>query len=830
MSFIFNTIENITRVIKGELILNAGKHTVIKNILIDSRKLSHIDHTVFFAITTKRNDGHRYIGELYNKGLRNFIVSKVPENLSDLKKSNIIKVDDTLLALQQLSAVHRKNFDIPVIAITGSNGKTIIKEWLYQLLCEHKNIVRSPKSYNSQIGVPLSVWQMGPEHQLAIFEAGISETDEMDKLQTIIQPTIGIFTNIGQAHAENFINTMQKIGEKLKLFTKVDTLIYCSDYHDINERIFASGLNKNIRLFTWSKKQESNIRIQQIVKNNHNTSISALYEENLIDISIPFVDDASVENAIHCWVTMLYLGYKNDYIQKKISHITSVAMRLEMKEGANNCSIINDSYSSDLNSLNIALDFLNQQKQHSKKTVIISDILQSGRTDEELYSEISQMLVNKNVNRIIGVGNSISRNADKFNIEKKFFLSTPELLTNLSTADFHNETILLKGARIFEFEHISKLLQQKAHETVLEINLNAMIHNLNHYRSVIKPSTKIMAMVKAFSYGSGSFEIANLLQFHHIDYLAVAYADEGVELRKAGITLPIMIMNPEESSFDAILLNKLEPELYSFRILEKYLLAVSLFAKNPDETFPVHIKIDTGMHRLGFVKEDIDKLIAILKSEKKIFVKSAFSHLAASDERQHDDFSRQQIKLFEETGNHIRENLKYPVLLHILNSAGITAFPEAQFDMVRLGIGLYGITSNAEEQKLLQNAGVLKTIISQVKIISKGESIGYNRKFTAVKDMKIAIVPIGYADGLNRKLGNNKGKMMVAGQYVPIIGTVCMDMCMLDISDTSAKEGDEVIVFHDHISIKAMADTLDTIPYEILTSVSRRVKRVYFFE
>jgi len=824
------TIQEIAIVTKGKLLQIIKNSNSINNILIDSRKLLFVDKTLFFAIATKRNDGHNYIEDLYKKGVRNFIISKEPENIQQLKNANIIKVTDTLQALQLLSAHHRKQFNIPVIAITGSNGKTIVKEWLYQLLCEKENIVRSPKSYNSQIGVPLSVWQMSPENNLAIFEAGISETDEMDKLQAIIQPTIGIFTNIGQAHAENFLNTNQKIGEKLKLFTKVDTLIYCSDYHGINERIFASGLNKNIKLFSWSKKLEGNVLVQQITKNTKKTTISALYNNEVIEIVIPFVDDASIENAIHCWVTMLCMGYENAFIQKRILHITSVAMRLEMKEGINNCSIINDSYSSDLNSLNIALDFLISQKQHNKRTVILSDILQSGRTDDDLYTEISAMLAHKDIDRIIGVGKSISKNADKFQIEKNFYETTNDFLNNINTSDFHNESILLKGARIFEFENISKLLHQKAHETVLEINLNAMVHNLNYYRTLVKPTTKLVAMVKAFSYGSGSFEIANLLQFHRADYLAVAYTDEGVELRKAGITLPIMIMNPEESSFDAIIQNKLEPEIYSFRVLTKFYEATTRYNIDNNDTFPIHIKIDSGMHRLGFEKDDLNELIDSLKIQNHLFVKSVFSHLAASDELQHDDFTKQQIKAFREMGKTIQDAFDYPILLHILNSAGISRFPEAQFDMVRLGIGLYGISSDKEEQKHLQPVGILKSIISQIKDIPKNDSIGYGRKAIAKKNMRIAIIPIGYADGLNRKLGNNVGKMLIGGHLVPIIGSICMDMCMIDITEIKAKEGDEVIIFGNDLPINTLADNLETIPYEILTSVSRRVKRVYFYE
>jgi alanine racemase len=824
------TISEIAKVIKGDTILFPLPDMPVKHLVIDSRKLISPENSVFFALVTKRNNGHKYIDELYEKGVRNFIVSEIPANHGKYKDANFIKVKNTLFALQSLATYHRKKFNIPVIGITGSNGKTIVKEWLFQLMCDDKKIVRSPKSFNSQIGVPLSVWQMEPDHILAIFEAGISETDEMDKLQAIIQPTIGIFTNIGQAHNENFIHTNQKIAEKLKLFMKVKMLLYCTDHLEIKERIVQTENLKNIKTFTWSNISNADLVIKKTTRQNHHTTIEGIYKNRKVNISIPFTDDASVENATHCWATMLVLEYDNETIAHRMANLSPVAMRLELKEGINNCSIINDSYNSDINSLSIAIDFLNQQKQHRKKTVILSDILQSGRDEDDLYGEVSSLLTDKKINCIVGIGKAISRQKDKFNIEKSFYNSTEEFMKDFPFSEFHDETILLKGARIFKFEKISKALQQKAHETVLEINLNGLIHNLNYYRSLLKPETKMMAMVKAFSYGSGSYEIANVLQYHRVDYLSVAYTDEGVELRKAGITMPIMVMNPEEQSLDALLKYNLEAEIYSFRILGLFKDALARNYKGTDKKGFVHIKLDTGMHRLGFGKNDIEDLMAHIKNDPNISVKSVFSHLAASDNAEQDEFTRSQITAFTEMCQIIQSQLDYPIIRHILNSVGISRFSEAQFEMVRLGIGLYGIADNDTKQSLLQNVSTLRTIISQIKQISKGESIGYGRKWFAPKDMRIATVPIGYADGLSRKLGNGRGKLFVNDCSAKIVGNVCMDMCMIDITDIPANEGDDVIVFGAENSISNFAADMETIPYEVLTSVSRRVKRIYYQE
>jgi len=820
---------DISKIVKGELIKQAPFDLPIIELLTDSRKITRIEDSIFFAIITKRNDGHKYIPELYSKGIRYFVVSYPPDNMSDYPNAGFILVKNTLKALQLLSAYHRKQFKTKTIGITGSNGKTIVKEWLYQLLCDEYNIVKNPKSFNSQIGVPLSVWQINDEHNLAIFEAGISEPDEMDKLQSIIQPDIGIFTNIGQAHDENFIHLEQKISEKLKLFTKVEVLIYCTDYLEIKERILKSEILKNIPSFTWSKKNDAIIKIINIDKQNKKTLITAIYNSEKISIEIPFIDNASIENVIHCWALLLYLGKPNDFISERMKLLQPIAMRLELKEGINNCSIINDSYSSDLNSLNIAIDFLNQQKQHIKKTVILSDILQSGKDENELYDEIGSLLKDKGINRLIGIGTSISKQAEKFNINSKFYPSTDAFIDEMLLSDFANETILLKGARIFEFEKIVSILQRKAHETVLEIDLNALISNLNYYRSKLKPETKVMAMVKAFSYGSGSCEIANILQFHRVDYLAVAYADEGVELRNAGITLPIMVMNPDEKSMDSIVKFNLEPEIYSFRILSLLEDTIQHFISK-EKIVDIHLKLDTGMHRLGFMEQDIDELIKHITNNNFIRVKSVFSHLAASENPQFDDFTYSQISLFDKMSSKIISSLSYPILRHILNTAGCTRFPSAHYDMVRLGIGLYGISSDKSEKIELQNVGTLKTIISQIKHISANESVGYGRDFIANNDMKIGIIPIGYADGLDRRYGNGRGRVLVNNMLATIIGNICMDMCMIDLTNIAANENDEVIIFGSKLPITQMAKVLETIPYEILTGISQRVKRVFYQE
>ncbi len=833
------SIEKIAEILKGQLILNSLDSTLIEELLTDSRKIAHAQTSLFFALKGDRHDGHRFIENCLAEEVLNFVVSDYKE----WKKGNYIVVEDTQNALQQLAQHHREQFSIPVIGITGSNGKTIVKEWLYQLMRDDKNIVRSPKSYNSQTGVPLSVWQMKEDHELAIFEAGLSMPGEMERLQKILQPTIGVFTTIGTAHDENFENQNLKILEKLKLFQSCETLIYCKDYITIQLEIAAATfLPRKLKFFTWSKKSKADLQIGRINKTENETDIQGIYKNEFLKIKIPFTDDASIENAIHCWALLLLLNYDQKIIEERMQQLSPVAMRLELKHGINDCSIINDSYSSDIGSLTIALDFMNQQKQHNKRMVILSDILQSGKNEENLYKEVAQLLEAKGIERMIGIGDAITRQKTSFNISKKFYPTTEDFLREFSPLDFKDETILLKGARLFGFEKISKALQQKAHQTVLEINLNALVHNLNYFRSRLKPNVKIMAMVKATSYGSasGGYEIANILQFHHVDYLAVAYTDEGVELRKAGITLPIMVMNPEMQSFETMLQYTLEPEIYNFRLLNQ--VADVIKKHRESETaekgfYPIHLKLDTGMHRLGFEEHELNELIIRLKNNRNIKIQSIFTHLAAADETEHDSFTKKQLETFDRMSKQIISAFDYPILRHALNSAGIIRFNEFQFDLVRLGIGLYGVASTWHEQRQLQNVTTLRTVISQIKNVQAGESVGYGRKAKLTRDTTIATVAVGYADGINRKLGNGIGKMFVTsskegatGKFAPIIGNVCMDMCMLDISDIAAKEGDEVIVFGHEYPVTEIAKTLGTIPYEILTGISQRVKRVYFQE
>ncbi len=814
----------------------------VHQLLIDSRSLSAPVGVLFVAIPGERHDGHTYIADLYTRGVRAFIITKENEkHVTECSEASFVIVDDALQALQQLGASHRDKFSFPVIAITGSNGKTIVKEWIWQLLRDEFSIVRSPKSYNSQVGVPLSIWNMSAANTLGIFEAGISRPGEMEKLNAIIRPDVVLITNIGTAHDENFTDRDQKTKEKLKLAKDAQVIIYCKDDLPTHTEIKLLG----VKTFTWSRKTKADLQISKVDKRKSETLIQAIYNNSFHDITIPFIDDASVENAIHCWALILELSSDRhpstthsltkhpELILRRFSQLSPVAMRLEMKSGLNNCSVINDSYNSDVGSLSVALDFLNAQQQHPKRTLILSDILQSGKKEEELYIEVALLVKSKGVQRFVGIGPALSRQKERFtDIPSTFYSSTQEFINEFENNAFHNETILLKGARAFEFENISKLLQQKSHETVLEIDLSAMVHNLNYVRSRLNPGTQLMCMVKAFSYGSGSFEIANILQFHRVNYLAVAYADEGSDLRRSGISLPIMVMNPEEQSYDTMIAYKLEPEIYSFRVLHQFEEAARRYRKiRPDvPPVPVHIKFDTGMKRLGFAEEELNELVVRLKNSKDLTIRSVFSHLVASDEAEHDEFTRKQVKQFTKICEEMKKHFDYPFLRHILNSSGILRFPDAQFEMVRLGIGLYGIATEESDRKHLKNVSTLRTTISQLRQVNKEDTIGYSRKGVAEDNMIIATVPIGYADGLHRVLSNGKGKMWVNNKPARIVGNVCMDMCMLDVTGITCKEGDPVIVFDNEHSIEDVAKDMGTIAYEVLTNVSPRVKRVYWQE
>jgi len=795
-------------------------------LLTDSRSLSFPAESIFFAIQTSRNNGHKYITELYQQNLRYFVVSEIYPEFEQLTDAVFLKVDDTLVALQSLAAAQRSLYHVPVIGITGSNGKTVIKEWLYQLLHTDYRIVRSPRSYNSQIGVPLSVWALNENTELGIFEAGISEMHEMEHLQPIIQPTIGIFTNLGEAHQENFSGLKQKCEEKLKLFTKAETLIYCSDNKIVDISIAQSDFKG--KLFSWGKSDKAVMQVLWVKKDTSATHVSLKYAGTEMSVSIPFTDEASIENSLQCVAVMLHLGVNKEEIAKRILQLEAIAMRLEVKEGVRDCLIINDSYNSDLNSMSIALDFLNQQAtaKNLSKTLILSDILQTGQTSTELYKTVSKLIQNKSVRQIIGIGTEISKHADKFRgVEKLFFETTEDFLKSPLLGEFKNEIILLKGSRKYHFEDISERLELIAHETILEVNLNALVDNLNYSRSKLRPETKMICMVKAFAYGSGSIEVARTLQHHHCDCLAVAVADEGAELRREGIRIPIMVMNPEKGSFGMIFDNKLEPEIYSFRLLDSFITSTEKLGLTD---YPIHIKIDSGMHRLGFEPQDMEQLLARLKGQTQVKVRSVFSHLAGADDPKFDAFTKQQVATFTACADQLSAASSHHIMRHILNSAGIERFPEYQFDMVRLGIGLYGISALPNVN--LKQVCALKTIILQIKNVKAGETVGYSRKGIINTDKRIAIIPIGYADGFDRKLGNGVGEVLINGQRAKVIGNVCMDLIMIDVSNIEAKEGDQVEIFGDHLTISEVAGWLKTIPYEILTSVSRRVKRIYYQE
>lgn len=809
------TISEITSICQGKLI-QAGPEQSIGSLLTDSRKVSNVKSAVFFAIKGVNHDGHHHIDELYQKGVRNFIVEQKPETEFP-GDANVILVASSLKALQQLAQQKREGFRKPVIAITGSNGKTIVKEWLSKMLSTQVNVVKSPKSYNSQLGVPLSVWEIGPQHDLGVFEAGISRMNEMARLKEIIQPTHGILTNIGTAHEEGFESIETKLQEKLKLFHNCEILIYSANNPVVSKAVNSMSEPPE-KLVSWAFNSLADISVERL----ENQEYQLHSTKTTHDFRLPFTDEASEENLIHCICLLLELNFSSIDIQSALDKLEPVDMRLKLIKGIRDTYIIDDSYNNDLAGIESALDFLSHQNQFDKKVVILSDILQVSDS-ANVYERINTLLLEKGVEKLIGVGPEMSKSSNAFSITKHIYPTTSSLLADLPKTDLNGSVVLIKGARKFGFEQVVAALAEKAHQTILEINLDAITHNLNFYRNHLAPETKVMVMVKAFAYGSGSAEVAQLLQFHKVHYLAVAYADEGVALRQNGIHLPIMVMNTSHADLDKLIQYDLEPEIFALSqlsIFEKYYGSKSA-------QLPIHININTGMNRLGFEPEEADLLLDFLDSHPEIVVKSVFTHLAGADEAFHNDFSLNQLKSFEPLARKIAQAVNQKVLIHALNSAGIIRFPEFQMDMVRLGIGLYGLEASGQQDHELQTVGTLKTTVSQVKEIKAGQTVGYSRKGVAEKDMTIATVAIGYADGYARAFSNGKGIMHIQGKPAPVIGNVCMDMTMLDVTGLTVQPGDEVIVFGESPSIKTLADQANTIPYEILTNVSERVKRVY---
>jgi alanine racemase len=817
------TTSDIAKIVNGSL--SGNQDLAISDLVTDSRQLTFPEGMAFFAIRGKNHDGHHFIGNLYQKGIRAFIVEALPADMARYSDAAFILTNNTISALQLLAAYKRETFKSPVIAVTGSAGKTVVKEWLADILGLSVPVIRSPKSYNSQVGVPLSVWKLDEKYKLGIFEAGISLPGEMEKLQKVINPDIGVITNIGDAHSENFTDNKTKAKEKLKLFVNTSLLIYCSDQELVKKLIQEDKNLRSKKLIDWSCENKSAaIFVKKSLQPGNHTLVKMDYLGKTNDFIIPFTDRASIENAITVISVCLALETDPEIVRKGLAGLVSVAMRMEMKTGINHCQLIEDYYNSDPGSLGMALDYLRGQKNR-ETTLILSDFVQSGRDEKELYSEVADLIKKSEIDKFIGIGPALTRNSISFNKSASFYYSTEEFIMKFNAAGFRNEMILLKGARKYEFEKIGKLLELQIHQTVLEINLDAIAHNLNEFRRHLDPGTRIMAMVKAFAYGAGPAEIAGLLEYHRVSYLGVAYADEGVELRNAGVTLPVMVMNPDPSSFDLIIKYDLEPEIYSIQSLMEF---SDIASKHGIVHYPVHIKIDSGMHRLGFMPEDIPELAARIKTLESIRVISVFSHLAASEDPEFDQFTHHQAEVFLNAVSLIKEATGYSFLRHICNSAGIVRFPQYQFEMVRPGIGMYGA---GEFNGLnLKPAGRFKTRISQVKKIPGREPVGYGCADMSDEERVIGILPVGYADGLNRKLGNRNGSILINNKRVPIIGNVCMDMCMVDITGLDAKVGDEAEIFGENIRIDEIASKCQTIPYEILTSIPGRVKRVFFRE
>lgn len=787
----------------------------ITNVSVDSRSLLNDRDTLFFALKGKNHNGHDYIGELIDKGVKYFVVSDHKDWRSQYKEGCFFKVKDTLHALQSSAAFHRLQFNFPVIGVTGSKGKTVVKEWLNFLMSEEYRIIKSPKSYNSQTGVPLSVFGIEEKHNLGIFEAGISTQNEMKKLAEIIKPTMGVLTAITDEHQEGFDSIDQKIQEKIKLFENV-FVVFCENDTRITKHLFDK------ELFTWSfSDSTATVFVKLQGKNLH-----LIYNGREIEVKVPFDDSMSINNIVICICVLLYLKYPDEIIQQRIMKLYPIEMRLQVKKGVNRCVIIDDAYNADYQSIIIALDFLEKHKTNHAKTIVLSDVFRSDYKETEVYEQIRVLLERHKLTKIIAIGENIGKYLSGLK-NMLFFKNTDTFLQKMSIDDFSDETILVKGARSFRFDKIVSLLEEKTHETVLDVDLTAIRHNLNFYRSMLKPETKIMVMVKAFGYGNGSVEIAKLLAHENVNYLGVAFADEGIALRKSGIKIPVIVMNPETSAFEAMIAYDLEPEIYSVRELNIFL---KVAREKNCYNYPVHIKLDTGMHRHGFLVEDLKELVEILKHTNVVEVKSIFSHLSSSDLAEHREFTLNQIENFKENVCLLTNELAINPIKHILNTSGIFNFSQYQFDMVRLGIGLYGIGNGTEEIKCLKNVSTLKTRVMQVKEIAEGESVGYGRRFRTERKTKIATVPIGYADGIHRSWGNERGYVLINGKKATIIGSICMDMFMIDVTDIVCEEEDEVIVFGRELPVTEIAEKLNTIPYEILTSISQRVKRIFYEE
>lgn len=812
------TALQIAHIVEGKL---QGDHPgLISRVSIDSRQILQPEATIFVALRGTKADGATFIPQLLKEGIACFLVNEDQEIVDG---AAFIKVPDTKIALQKLAAFQRKQFEKPVIGITGSNGKTIVKEWLGQLLSQQYSVAKSPKSYNSQVGVPLSVFEIQSYHQVAILEVGVSKKVEMDALETIAKPNLGIFTNIGTAHDSGFSSTLEKIEEKAQLFKDSDLIIYCKDQKEVAQVLERQFPDE--KLISWS--DQAGADFTRSIKSQNGVSKIFLMKSDLSTYTFQtgLSDTASLENLTNTIIASLTLGLDPQKIQEGISNLRQVDMRLTLKPGINESLLIDDTYNNDLAGLRVALDFMRQQRPKNRKILILSDFKQQGQP-KKIYPEVSRLINSHEIDLVIAVGEEIQAIEEIINADFSNFKSTSELLQRLKPEDFTNDLILITGAREYGFEKVVNHLQQRIHGTTLEINLNALTHNFNFYKRKLKSDTKVMVMVKAFAYGGGATEIANHIQQMGADYLAVAYTDEGVALRKQGIRLPIMVLNPMAESFQLCKTFDLEPVVFSLEFFEQ----LAQWTNSENHSMKIHLDLDTGMHRLGFEKAHLSDLISLIKRNSRLEIASIYTHLVGADEEIHESFSLKQLALFSEMSQSILLNLSYKPILHALNSAGIVAFPEHQLDMVRLGIGLYGVEVTGKYTSELQSISTLKTTISQVKTLESGETVGYSRKGVMTKPGKIGTLAIGYADGYDRRFSNGKGFVLIHGQKAPVIGNVCMDMVMVDISDIDAKPGDEAIIYGPEISLKELADQIGTIPYELLTNISTRVKRVYYLD
>ena len=794
----------------------------IAHLSIDSRKPFSAADTLFIALRGERHDGHRFLRELYARGIRNFLVSE-PRHAEGLEEANVLVAADTLDALQRMAAWHRGLHTAPIIGITGSNGKTVVKEWLFQLLRDREHIVRSPGSWNSQVGVPLSVWSLRPEHTLGIFEAGISRPGEMNRLRSMIHPTIGIFTNIGPAHGEGFTDDRAKALEKAQLFGQAKAVVFCADHPAVAEALHASGAGRGAALRGWSRERNGWLHVVREEALPHGMRLRVAGERFDFAFDIPFSDHASAENALHCVTLLLHLGCEPAWIQERTPHLPAVSMRMEAVEGVHGMTLLNDAYSNDTASLAIALEHLDALAAGRRKAVVLSDLVGGAGEAEAKYAKVEELLQRAQVATVLTVGPELSRRSFGFASRVEHYADAQELAESVSPATLEQHAVLIKGARAYGLERIAQRWQRQVHGTVLEIDLEAIRHNLNHYRALLAPGTRVMAMVKAFGYGGGALELARLFAHEQVDYLGVAYADEGIELRQNGIATPILVMNPESVPMDVLHRFRLEAEVYD----ERSLAEAMRFARLHPDAPPIHLKLDTGMRRLGFTEEELPRLLESLKGQRRVRIASILSHLAASEDPQHDEFTREQIAAFTRMAEALIAMLGYRPLLHIANSGGATRWKEAHFDLVRLGIGLHGIGVDAQETGQLQHASTLRTVLAQLKRAPHGTTIGYGRRGIAQGDRIIATVPLGYADGLSRRLGNGAGRLWVHGRPAPIIGSVCMDMCMIDVTGIPCSVGDAAVLFDPAHPITELARDLGTIPYEVLTSIPQRVKRVH---